>query len=824
MMKKVATVLLLFSFVTKAFSQQLMNSLPEKQLEHAKSDTDRVKILNDLSATCEESNADKGMNYAVQGLNLSARLRWDKGKAISYRHIGNCYYFKSYPDSAVACFEKSLHLAQQIHDAVLIQDALYALSFVYIDNYHKEYTKALSIRLQSLELYKQRNDSNGILKMLMMVGETYAKAENYDTAILYWLNAVNLKKQTGDTAYLVVYQNIAIAYRNQSRWQEAIKYFQMGVSQSICQNNKGHAGHSLRLMALCYQSQQDFGNALKTFESALSTFRQIKDWYGQALVLNNIGNLYLDRRQDYPNAIRYELLSLEIADSIKSKELIATNENDLAINYTWLRDYDKALDLFLKASVIFEELKAKEILAGVYRNTGAVYQLKGEKDKAEYYIQKSLQNALSNSSTEQKVSHLNDLGLGYLKNEKPAEAFNLFRQALLLCRQSQDKSMMAMTLGNMALAYLGVIGKNELQKLPENLQFSTINVQLSYIISLVDSAIKLDTLIHDLNLLQAHYVILSTTYELKKDYKQALLCYKKYTFYKDSLFNGEKMKKIGRLESQLEINRRDAKIKQIEFENEVQRNRTKTTTSILLSTIVIAVVMFYFLNKRKKYKFQLKLLQVELQVSEAKQEALNAQMSDHFVGNAMHSIKIFIDDNDKDNAILYLGRFRQLTRRVIQNAPLRLVALEEDLKVLEDYIELEKLRFTSGTFSYDISVDPEIDAGTVLVPPMILQVVTENAIKHGFRKSLGGKLAIEISKDNNTLRCSVQDNGIGRKAAAYTRREDAASFGTSLAERLVRMSSNDAKQNSYKVIDLYDDDELPVGTRVEIILPYILND
>ena len=138
--------------------------------------------------------------------------------------------------------------------------------------------------------------------------------------------------------------------------------------------------------------------------------------------------------------------------------------------------------------------------------------------------------------------------------------------------------------------------------------------------------------------------------------------------------------------------------------------------------------------------------------------------------------------------------------------------------------ELEKLRF-SNPFEYDIRVEEGIDPETTLIPPLILQPFVENALKHGFRdETKRGMLSITIIKENDFLCCTVEDNGVGRMNSishipvSGFKKE---SLGLKITEERLNLISESRKQRAYfKIEDLLDKSDNPLGTRVLVFLPY----
>jgi LytS/YehU family sensor histidine kinase len=148
-------------------------------------------------------------------------------------------------------------------------------------------------------------------------------------------------------------------------------------------------------------------------------------------------------------------------------------------------------------------------------------------------------------------------------------------------------------------------------------------------------------------------------------------------------------------------------------------------------------------------------------------QALKAQINPHFVFNCLNSIKGFIYDKNYAQADKYLDKFSDLMRSTIDNSDASVISLAEEIRYLDNYLQLEKLRFNEK-FDYTITADPGIDRENTFVPAMLLQPYVENAIRHGIRNldQRKGEISITASIDNRMLVCVIDDNGIGREEAA----------------------------------------------------------
>jgi sensor histidine kinase YesM len=106
-------------------------------------------------------------------------------------------------------------------------------------------------------------------------------------------------------------------------------------------------------------------------------------------------------------------------------------------------------------------------------------------------------------------------------------------------------------------------------------------------------------------------------------------------------------------------------------------------------------------------------------------------MDPHFIFNALGNIQGMILRKDTDLAVLYLGKFAQLSRRVLEQSRMETITLEEEIQTLENYIELQQLRLNQS-FDYQIHCDQSIDR-QISVPPLLIQPFVENAVEHGLK-------------------------------------------------------------------------------------------
>ena len=200
-------------------------------------------------------------------------------------------------------------------------------------------------------------------------------------------------------------------------------------------------------------------------------------------------------------------------------------------------------------------------------------------------------------------------------------------------------------------------------------------------------------------------------------------------------------------------------------------------------------------------------------------------MNPHFLYNSLNAIRLFVLQNDSDNAEKYLVKFARLMRLILDNSRQEWVSLASELDQLQLYIELEQLRFNNG-FDFSIETDSSLRKEDIAIPPMIIQPYIENAILHGIaHKKDKGHIQILLQAVNSHLECVVEDDGIGRERAAVlkSKRINAHnSVGLKVTEeRLQLISERTGKPASVEVIDKFDDLKMAAGTKVVVRLPLV---
>ena len=232
------------------------------------------------------------------------------------------------------------------------------------------------------------------------------------------------------------------------------------------------------------------------------------------------------------------------------------------------------------------------------------------------------------------------------------------------------------------------------------------------------------------------------------------------------------------------------------------------------------------LNKQTELKkLEAVKMQYDKELAELKVATLRNQMNPHFIFNSLNSIKRYIIDNDKKEAVFYLNKFSKLIRKILASTIDTESSLQEELEILELYMSIENTRL-DNTVDFSLSVDETLNLRMIKVPPLITQPFIENAIWHGLALKKGNrKLTVQVFKVNeNQVQIDIVDNGIGRVRSREIKEKkihQRSSVGIKLTEeRLQHFAKNYKSKSTIVFTDLYEKNQ-PEGTKVSLLIPLI---
>lgn len=173
----------------------------------------------------------------------------------------------------------------------------------------------------------------------------------------------------------------------------------------------------------------------------------------------------------------------------------------------------------------------------------------------------------------------------------------------------------------------------------------------------------------------------------------------------------------------------------------------------------LCVYFFYHLFDRFN-RLEIERLRLQTSVKDAELRALKSQINPHFIFNSLNSLRALIDENPAQ-ARSAVTQLANLLRYSLQSGQLETVALEDELRVVKDYLALEQVRHEDRL---RVRFDVSPGTGALSVPPMLVQTLVENAVKYGIApRRDGGEIALEARAVGDVLRLRVSNPGtLGR--------------------------------------------------------------
>jgi signal transduction histidine kinase len=163
--------------------------------------------------------------------------------------------------------------------------------------------------------------------------------------------------------------------------------------------------------------------------------------------------------------------------------------------------------------------------------------------------------------------------------------------------------------------------------------------------------------------------------------------------------------------------------------------------SLMVGSFIALMFMFYYAYIHSAEE------NLELKAANAKSElhVLKNQMQPHFLFNSLNSLSELIETN-KDGAADMAMKLSDLYREILENSKKQLVSLDSEISIINKYLDLEKVRFGERL---RFNIDIPKDSAKIVLPPLVIQTLVENAVKHGIAPSVAG----------GTIEVSVRSNG-----------------------------------------------------------------
>ena len=601
------------------------------------------------------------------------------------------------------------------------------------------------------------------------------------------------KNLNDDHLLLEAYMNLALAFFFQSDFDRSSEACNTIVQLAKKTSNKKKLGEAIAVIGSINFESGNYQKSFENFNESLGIFKNINDSYNTAILLPKIGDLYR-LAGDQKTALNFYFQSLEypMGPSLQWHPL-----KDLGDTYYSLEQYDSTLYEQEKYLHTIKALTIRSNFPIVSRIRNAEnYIASKEYDKALAILLEDLKTLRTTNDKNQVMRLLLDIGRAYEAKKDYTKAFYFATDLLQNARKHKAKQYIRDGSKLMWMVY------DQLHRLDSAYAYYRLYIYMKDAVSLDEFS-------------------------------------KKLAIYKAATENKKNQTQIESLNNQKIVSSQQLQISGQQLEKESLLRKILIGGVLLL--ILLGFIIFRNITlKRKNESHRHEIVEKELNLqklesekakSELQQQAielemqvLRAQMNPHFIFNSLSSINHFVLKNETEIASDYLTKFSRLIRMVLNYSQRKLIALEDELKMLQLYLDLEKLRF-KDSFEYKITCYNDLDAGAIFIPPLIFQPFAENAIWHGLmHKENHGQLDITISNEKNILNCIITDNGIGRKKAGEQKTNsgiEQKSMGLQITkQRLALLSQDLQNDNFYQINDLVDEKGNALGTKVTLRIWY----
>lgn len=647
-----------------------------------------------------------------------------------------------------------------------------------------------------------------LLPQMLMAQDASKIKDYYDT--LYYAKH--------DTAIVHAYSMLCFHY-SASNYDSAIYYGKKGMALALKLQNERSIANVSNSLGWANYKQHQYVQAEELFMRSLRTWQKTGDRKKEAKVMNNLALLFMDQG-DYSRSLSYMQRVLNFDDSLKDM-------------------HTKAADL---------------------HTTGRLYNLMNDHKQARSFFEAAYKISLMLRDPVNQARELMSIGNTYVSEKKFKDAVPIYDKCIAIYKTVNMPLDMGLVYENVASAYFGMKQYDQaflyLDKALVNYQKLNSRTDMYYIwlsrgdmqdeihqntaaILSFSNAYKFATELNDASL---QYPVMEKLAKVKSnagDYKTGYTLFTRAQLIKDSIFSVEKQNELLRLKTAFDTERKEKENILLKAQNDAANLKLQRNTVLLIGSILVLITLgalsiTFYRNKEAKARHINELEILNIQLQEQKEEisrinnilelkALRARMNPHFIFNCMSSIQECMLMGRTADANMYLTKLSRLLRMVLMHSDDENISLEKELEIMQLYLQLESLRLKNG-FSYSIECEEDLDTADIKIPALLLQPFAENAIWHGLVNKTGErKLNIQIWQEDKTLRCVIEDNGIGRKAAAdlQVQRKGHQSMALRMTERRLAIVNEQYGEDISNLIisDLKNDNSAAAGTRVDIILP-----
>lgn len=337
----------------------LLTELPKQ-----KEDTNKVKLLNKISAAYARDDAQKGQQYAQQALELAEKLMWKWGQIRALKMLAVNSATSDF-DKMIAYYKKCIPLAKSLGDEKEVAASLGNIGMVYTRQ--NNYPLGLEYYFKALKKYEQLGDKSGEGRLLILIGTAYQAKNNYETALQYYTKSLKAYEETDSKSSVTeVYTQIGLIHVQQKNYDKALESYSTALKIAEEVKERTEIAHIYRMIGQCYTFKEDYIKSLDYQLKGLEFFESLGEKRGIIMALQSVGSNY-QMQKKYPEALQYYSRSLTIARDLDQPVLIADACTRIGRLYFQAHKNNSGNNSYLAKSIYFINEAAT-----IYEKTGAI--------------------------------------------------------------------------------------------------------------------------------------------------------------------------------------------------------------------------------------------------------------------------------------------------------------------------------------------------------------------------------------------------------------------------------------------------------------------
>ena len=577
-------------------------------------------------------------------------------------------------------------------------------------------------------------------------------------------------------------------------------------------------------------------------ESALALIDLQEKEFGKSILLDLKRNL----ATTCGNIYKLDTAQLK---SLKKESFHSLSEEAFLIAYLtgladYLKgDYESATRAFLEAVEVIKfsrELPAYAKLREVscYGFLSHIFHELGDDELAQTYLELEHDKAVEFHDSISISITANNLGIIYKNKGEYEKAYFSYMEALQISQARKDEIGIVKALNNLGLLdemvnkddpYLSIELYELAQEHAEASGVENINKPNNL---LLQEDYEAALALYESKMIQAlsteNYPELCTAllgmgrcYDSLGMDKKAKEAYQTFVTFQAEANHLRLAEQTKEIEAKYKLREKESHITYLQKEKELQliKDRERGLIFWIVIIIIIMVLAVSLLLSQRR------LLVANVKQEQTENQLLRSQMNPHFVFNTLSVIQSLIQTEQYDDAVFSLGKFAKLNRKILNNSKQKLITITEEIAALQDYIDLQKMRF-SEQIQYQITAKLS-NPSALFIPPNLLQPLVENSIKHGvLPKKEPGNIEVLFEVENGQLICKVIDSGIGyhvsqEKQQAIPGQSNRKSMALGILKGRLTFLEKTYKQKAGIEIEQRFNGKQIIGTQITLTLPLI---